>query len=185
MKFNYKQYDPYTFSHIVASPPCNCYSACLYGWLRREKDGDVFTRKIWEELMKEADKLVLKTLEIIDYLKPDIFIIENPQTSRLKERNMLKDISFCDIDYCRFGFPYRKRTRFWGNHQKTDRLCLKPNCEMMEGNRHKYSVGNSSYKTNLAEIFKDKTRLEQRWSIPPDLIRYLLGSFSQHNLNDN
>ena len=45
---------------------------------------------------------------------------------------------YIDIDYCKYGMPYRKRTRFWNNVFQwiPKPLCLK-DCESMNGHRHK------------------------------------------------
>ena len=51
----------------------------------------------------------MKTLEIIEYLTPDYYVIENPQTGLLKEQPFMCGIPFKDIDYCKYGMPYRKR----------------------------------------------------------------------------
>lgn len=47
-------------------------------------------------------------------------------------------LPFFDLDYCKYGMPYRKRTRLWSNIEnwKPRSLCKK-DCGMMEGNRHK------------------------------------------------
>ena len=66
--------------------------------------------------MEEADKLVLKTLEIINYFNPELWFLENPQTGNLKTRSIMKDISFYDVDYCMYSdWGYKKRTRIWTN----------------------------------------------------------------------
>ena len=42
----------------------------------------------------EANKIVLKTLEIIDYFKPKYWFIENPQTGLLKKTRLHEWSSF-------------------------------------------------------------------------------------------
>ena len=69
MDFNYKQYSPDYFDIVWASPPCTEYSHLQNTFLGRNKKGIIFTKEIWEDNMKEADKIVLKTLEIINYFK--------------------------------------------------------------------------------------------------------------------
>ena len=66
--WDYKIYPEDYFSIIWGSPPCNEYS-CMNN-CRPEKICD----------MNGSDKLVKKTLEIIDYFKPEIWFIENPQS---------------------------------------------------------------------------------------------------------
>ena len=45
---------------------------------------------------------------------------------------------YIDIDYCKYGMPYRKRTRLWNNvfNWKPRPLCKK-DCNSMVGNKHK------------------------------------------------
>ena len=71
LEWDYTTYPVNYFDIVWASPPCTEYS--------RAKTTGV--RKI-----NEANKIVLRTLEIIGYLNPTYFIIENPQTGLLKEQ---------------------------------------------------------------------------------------------------
>tara|TARA_R100001443_G_C3217687_1_gene145097 strand:- start:48 stop:461 length:414 start_codon:yes stop_codon:yes gene_type:complete len=96
MDFNYKQYPKDTFDIVWASPPCTEYS----------KAKSVGVRDI-----EGANKIVLKTLEIINYFDCKYWFLENPQTGKLKEQIFMKDKPFVDCDYCMYGLPYRKRTR--------------------------------------------------------------------------
>ena len=69
--------------------------------------------------MNEDDKLVLKTLEIIDYFNPEYWFIENPATSKMKDRPFMKDKPFYLVDYCMYSdWGYRKRTRIWTNKKE-------------------------------------------------------------------
>ena len=127
MDFDYKQYPKDYFSVIWASPPCTNYSSLMNCWLgiKNNKTGITLTKELLEEKRKESDKLVLKTLEIIDYFKPEIWFIENPQTGLLKTREIMKDIPFYDVDYCMYSdWGYRKRTRIWTNKKDfNNKLC--------------------------------------------------------------
>lgn len=151
LKWDYSVYPKDYFSLIWSSPPCDEYS-CLNN-ARPEKICDI----------ESADKLVLKTLEIIDYFKPCIYFIENPQTGQLKNRPFMKDIPYIDVDYCMFNWYSRKRTRIWTNKKLESRLCDKT-CGIIKDNKHP-SV---SY-LNIKGI----NRLDLRHSIPPNLIYYL------------
>ena len=62
-----------------------------------------------------ANAIVQRTLDICFYCQPKFVIIENPQTGLLKDQPMMQDISYDDVDYCKYGMPYRKRTRLWNN----------------------------------------------------------------------
>ena len=130
MDWNYKKYQPKEFNIIWASPPCTSYSHLQNCWLgRKKKDGIIFTKEILEENRKESDKIVKRTLEIIDYFKPDLYFIENPQTGTLKSRDVMKDISYYDVDYCMYSnWGYQKRTRIWTNKENFKPLKCNGNC---------------------------------------------------------
>ena len=126
MDFNYKQYDKDEFDIVWASPPCTNYSMlkkCWYG--RKLKDGTIYSKEQNDIDQDEADKLVLKSFEIIDYFKPEYWFLENPQTGNLKNRDIMKDKPFHDVDYCMYSdWGYKKRTRIWTNKKEFDnKLC--------------------------------------------------------------
>ena len=74
LQWNYKLFDVGHFDVIHASPPCFEYSIAL---TTRPRD------------IIKANKIVLKCLEIIEYLKPKYYIIENPQTGLFLKNNHL------------------------------------------------------------------------------------------------
>jgi len=117
LDWDYKAYDPGYFDLIWASPPCTEYSVAK----------TTGTRKI-----EQANKIVKRTLEIIEYLEPTWFIIENPQTGLLKNQSFMFDLPFDDIDYCKYGLTYRKRTRLWNNLLTwTPRPLCRKDCDSM------------------------------------------------------
>jgi hypothetical protein len=142
---------------IWFSPPCNEYSAL----------NNAMPNKIPD--IEGSNALVRRGLEIIKYVGCK-FVIENPQTGTLKKQGILDDIEYCDVDYCRYGYPYRKRTRLWNNIGLETKKCLKSACPFIVNGRHQYSIGNSQYKTNVKEIGTKKSRLEQRYSVPEKLL---------------
>ena len=130
--------------------------------------------------------------------------MEYPQTGRLKPRDIIRDIPFYDIDYCKYcDWGYKKRTRIWTNKPDWDnRLChndcdsvivIERNGEMLEDGtfrkankrtKHVYNLGKKQPLkhmdlTNLGQIKRDKykkfhTSLKDRYRVPPDLIYSLL-----------
>ena len=100
MDWDYKVYPPKHFEVISASPPCTEYSRAKTTAVRD---------------IEGANKIVQRTLDILEYFEPKYWIIENPQTGLLKDQLMMWGLPFKDIDYCKYGMPYRKRTRIWNN----------------------------------------------------------------------
>ena len=88
MNWDYKVFLPGAFDVIWASPPCTEYS--------RAKT--VGVRKI-----DESNLIVQRTFDIIQYLQPRFYIVENPQTGLLKEQAIMRGRAFKDIDYCKYA----------------------------------------------------------------------------------
>lgn len=143
---------------IWFSPPCNEYS--MLNKARPNKVLDI----------EGSNKIVKKGLEIIQFVNCP-FVIENPQTGTLKNQGILDDIIYTDLDYCCYGFPYRKRTRLWNNLDFIGKLCNKKTCPFVINGKHEYSIGNSTYKTNVKKIGQKKTRLQQRYAVPDPLLK--------------
>jgi hypothetical protein len=81
---------------------------------------------------------------------------------------MNDDIPFYVIDYCAYGYKYQKRTIVWTNVKNFKaKLCDK---------HHKgYDIQNHRHIINLGGD-NDPTDLNERYSIPPNLIKSLFNS---------
>ena len=159
MTWNYKEhYDPHYFDVIWASPPCTEYSTCL---TTRPRD------------LKGADAIVKKTLEIIDFYNPTHFFIENPYTGLLKDRPFMEGIDVQVVDYCKYGFAYRKRTGIWtsANTEWHPRPLCKKDCQSItEGvNGRKKHKGRIGYGPTMYSR-------RERHQVPPSLIAELLAA---------
>jgi hypothetical protein len=99
-------------------------------------------------------------------------IEEANNTGKLKEqRALMADLPFVVMDYCRFGYTYRKRTCFWTNQKCESRLCLGPGkCQGMIGNKHRNSCGNGT-----SDYTERAIPLQTKYSIPADLVLLLFG----------
>jgi len=172
--WDYKVYPKDHFDIIWASPPCDRYSHLNYSWIGRKPkrlNGEVLTHEILNKEIQEADKLVIKTLEIINYFKPEVWFIENPNTSRLKDRPCMRGLNYYIVDYCRYAdYGYKKRTRIWTNRKNFKPLLCKKECgQVLDNGSHITDVCwlSGSYKNK-------KQRLDLRHRVPPNLIYSLL-----------
>jgi hypothetical protein len=127
MDWDYQSaFEPGHFDIVWASPPCTEYSAAK----------TIGTRDI-----EGSNNIVQRTLDIINYFNPRWWIIENPQTGLLKHQAMIQPLPYKDVDYCKYGMYYRKRTRLWTNitdEEWTPRPLCKRDCTSMDstGKRH-------------------------------------------------
>ena len=58
--------------------------------------------------------------------------MEEPQTGLLKNQPFMQGIPYSDASYCKYGYSYRKQTRFWNNANLVLETCNK-DCNSMNG----------------------------------------------------
>lgn len=173
MSWDYTSLPKGHFHTIWASPLCTYYSAIQ----RFIKNDQIELRR------QESDQMVQRVLDIIEYFQPVHWFIENPQSGALKNRAVVQGLPFHDADYCQYGFPYRKRTRFWTNRILQLKLCSY-NCPHSDPTtkRHLMAIGQTNEKTRTGRAPPDqycrsvgiKYNLKQRYSIPESLLEQLL-----------
>ncbi|KAK3251091.1 hypothetical protein CYMTET_39547 [Cymbomonas tetramitiformis] len=101
--WDYRQYPPGYFDVIWASPPCTQYSQA------RTTGGPPD--------LQSADECVQRTLDIIEYFKPEHWFLENPEgrfPNALRLRPIMDKLPeplLCT--YCKYGKRYRKPTCIW------------------------------------------------------------------------
>tara|TARA_R110000782_G_scaffold155304_1_gene247559 strand:+ start:23 stop:667 length:645 start_codon:yes stop_codon:yes gene_type:complete len=160
LTWDYKKYPKGHFKLITASPVCAWWSNLRRCWIGRKlkaHGNTIITKEIIDkDIEKYGVPMVDKVFEIIDYFNPDYYVIENPKTGRMKDYiNNL--IPYYDVDYCRYGFNYKKPTRFWTN------------IKGLEFNKcnHKKHIGNIGDKTignvcNKKDIYRIPSKLIEK-----------------------
>jgi hypothetical protein len=172
LEWDYTQYPRGYFDFIWASPNCKEWSIanCKPVNERIEK-------------IENSRQIVKRTLDIISYFNPTYYVLENPQTGRLKNEPMMDNIPFVDLDYCKYGYPYRKRTRFWTNIEWTPKpLCLKRNGYCKGKNDQIELLGKYSHPSGFgreAKHYKNSGQTyiksyNQRISIPPSVVQEII-----------
>ncbi len=151
MEWDYTTFPKGDFDLITASPVCLWWSHIRYSMIGRQLKGydrPLTKEDIDNDILKYGVPMVDKIFEILDYFKPKHFWIENPQTGRMKEY-IDPLIPFYDIDYCKYGFEYKKRTRIWTNIPNFKPLICKMDCSFVK------TFGNQTiHTTNLASSCK-------------------------------
>lgn len=162
MKWDYKTYPPKHFDIIWGSPPCATFSIlqyCTVGRNGRTKEGIV------QKMHSVGVPVLMKLLEIIMYFQPSFWFIENPKTGRMKE---FLSLPYYDVDYCRYGYNYKKPTRIWTNVIGFEnKQCMGAGkCHAMVGNKHVGKVAGTADSKAVP--------LNERYSIPQPLLEDLL-----------
>ena len=163
MDWDYHALPRDSFDVIWASPPCTEYSVAKTVGVRK---------------LEEANAIVRRTRDIIDYFNPTYWMMENPQTGLLKCQGVVADLPYNDLDYCKYGMPYRKRTRLWNNIEAwTPKPLCKKDCDHMVGNRHEQSAQQSPHRHLLSVRRRYLTR--ELYKVPEALIEELFGLLLQ------
>ena len=97
---------PFKVDFIWASPPCTEYSRAKT--TKRDIEG--------------ANKLLLKTIELIIKLRPKYWIIENPQ-GLIINQFFMKNLNHCIVTYCQYGDTRMKPTYIFNNFNFKGKCC--------------------------------------------------------------
>ena len=123
-----------------------------------------------------------QTLDILEYFEPKYWMLENPQSGLLKDQLCMYGLPFTDVDYCKYGMPYRKRTRIWNNITawKQRPLCTR-DCDSMDDNRKKHIEVAQRMPPGKKNTWGDRQahRQQELYIIPPDLVREIFTAIKQ------
>tara|TARA_Y100000004_G_scaffold94988_1_gene106418 strand:- start:314 stop:994 length:681 start_codon:yes stop_codon:yes gene_type:complete len=100
---------------VWASPPCTYFSVASIGY-HWNKDHTPKT-----EQAKLGVKIIQKTLDIINFLDPRYFFIENPR-GKLRKLDVVKSLPRATVCYCKYGDSRMKPTDIWNNHMFLNKL---------------------------------------------------------------
>ena len=154
--FKNTRYRPGDFWVIAAGVPCTEYSQA---------------KTTGERNLAHADSLVAKTLEIINWFNPKLWLIENPRGGLLKDREIVRDLNYIDVDYCQFcDWGYQKPTRIWCCPEISKLpsvLCDSLTCRHVQSNPggHFEKLGGASMRLGR----------EDKYRTPASLVEYLVG----------
>ena len=171
MTWNYKQFPKGHFHIVTASPVCLWWSTlrhCRKGSFDKKLGRKLTAEDIENDIIELGIPMVEKVLEIIDYFEPKYYIIENPQTGKLKEQEFMQGLHYVDADYCMYGMPYRKRTRIWTNKIVLPKLCNR-RCGSWLNGKHIANIGNGLKEYNSLRI-----KSKDSYVIPEKLILELI-----------
>lgn len=162
MNWDYKCFEPGTFNFIWASPPCTEYSKAKTTGVRK---------------IDAANEVVMRTLDIINYLQPQFWVLENPQTGLLKNQPFMSGLGFWDVDYCKYGMKYRKRTRLWNNLTNwTPRPLCQKDCGSIQNNKHIATAQRMPNGTKDTWGEQPLFKQTELYVIPEPLVREILES---------
>lgn len=110
---------PYKPEIIWASPPCTSFSiaAVRHHWI------DSKTPRSDKAVL--GLKIVEKTIEIIQSIKPKYWFIENPR-GLLRKQDIMQDLPRKTVTYCKYGDMRMKPTDIWTNCEFQERPMCSP-----------------------------------------------------------
>ena len=159
MDWDYTAFAPGHFDVVWSSPPCTEYSRAKTTGVRD---------------IEGANEVVQRTISIINYFTPKYWMMENPQSGLLKSQLCVQELPFDDVDYCKYGMPYRKRTRIWNNVTSwmPRPLCRRDCMSMDETGKRHVEVAQRLPRGKKDTWGAQKAQRQQDlYVIPPDLVK--------------
>lgn len=172
LEWDYKQFPSGYFKIIWASPPCQSFSTMGGGKHRLKVD---MTPKT--DIAKKGDLYLKKVLEIIEYFKPSLYLIENPRAlMRYSEYIINFNPIINECSYCKYGFPYMKNTDIFSNRQLNLQKCFYKRKNVVNNCHHQTIQGSHN---NRIRSGVQRVSRETSYQVPPQLIDYILKNFNE------
>ena len=118
LDFNFSLWPPGYWDCIFASPPCDSYSIA---------PSHMFDKEQRAKRANEANAVTRRTLEVIQYLQPKYYVVENPATSLIWKQGIfdeLPGVMFKKVSYCMYSdWGYRKNTTLATNIDFVLKIC--------------------------------------------------------------
>ena len=123
--------------------------------------------------MEDADTIVQRCLDIVSYYQPSVWVLENPSTGYLKQRDVVEGLPYYTVHYCAYEDIGRmKKTNLWTN--VTDfvpKVCAgRGRCPSMVGRRHRCTCTGKYWDPKWGSV---KGRAIECGRVPHSLIREL------------
>ena len=153
LNWNYKVISKDSVFGILAAVPCTHFSkVSAHNWSYYDQSGKT----------EKSLKLLLKTLEIIEYFNPEFWVIENPPGRIEKLVPELKQFRLLSFQPYEFGDPYSKNTILWGKFNPFLSRNVVPKSKRLPTREH----DNSVYYYN-SKLYPGKSKSELRSITPP------------------
>ena len=118
--FDYKNI-PFKPDIIWASPPCTTFSiaSCGKHWTAPDENNLRYPKTNEAEI---GLKILEKTIEIMHYLNPKYYFIENPR-GLMRKMLLVQPFPRYTVSYCQYGDTRMKPTDIWTNLEFDAKLC--------------------------------------------------------------
>jgi site-specific DNA-cytosine methylase len=144
---------------IWASPPCTTFSVASIGHHWTGGKGAYIPKTQEAEIGKA---LAIKTIELIQQLKPRIWFIENPR-GVLRKMDFMYMLPKQTVTYCQYGDTRMKPTDIWTNYHN---IGFKPMCKNGDSCHERAPRGSKTGTQGLKNA-------QERGVIPEKLCEYI------------